>query len=45
MGIDLHFGDHAVSFHLPVVALIVLAVIALYGVWKVYLIVVSALRG
>jgi len=45
MGIDLHFGNHFVSFHLPILALGVVIVIAVYGAWKLYLIVASAVRG
>ena len=45
MGIDLHFGNHFVSFHLPILALGVLIVVGVYGAWKLYLTVVGALRG
>jgi hypothetical protein len=45
MGIDLHLGNHFLSFHLPALALMALAVFALYAAWKLYLIVLSAMRG
>ena len=45
MGIDLHLGNHFVSFHLPALALVALALIALYAAWKLYLIILSAMRG
>jgi hypothetical protein len=34
MGIDLHLGSYYISFHVPTPVLLLCALIALYGAWK-----------
>jgi hypothetical protein len=34
MGIDIYLFSHHYSFHLPVPVLVLLSVVALYGLWR-----------
>lgn len=45
MGIDFHVGDHYVSFHVPVLVLVVVALLAFSGAWKLGRFVFAAFTG